>query len=180
MTLANGETLACDQLLLATGGCRAASAGELAVSLGHTLEPPVPSLFTFHIDTPWVRELSGVSVPSVAASVPETKLREQGALLLTHWGLSGPVILRLSAWGARVLHGLNYRFPLLLNWLPNLDAEKIATELRARARGPARPIDCQHSDCRRSRAACGNDWSLAAGIPPRNALGRLSRPPSTP
>lgn len=132
VTLANGETLACDRLLLATGGCRAAAAGELAASLGHTLEAPVPSLFTFHVDTAWVRELSGVSVASVAACVPETKLREEGALLLTHWGVSGPVVLRLSAWGARTLHALNYEFVLRLNWLPQLDAEKIASELRGR------------------------------------------------
>jgi hypothetical protein len=141
VTLASGETLACDRLLLATGGCRAAAAGELAVSLGHTLEAPVPSLFTFHVDTAWVRELSGVSVASVAASVPETKLREQGALLLTHWGVSGPVVLRLSAWGARILHALNYQFVVRINWLPHLDAEKIAAELsRRRMEQPSRLV----------------------------------------
>jgi predicted Rossmann fold flavoprotein len=140
VTLSNGTIMNCDRLLLATGGCRAASAGDLAVSLGHTLVPPVPSLFTFHVATPWIRELSGVSVP-VSASVPGTKLREQGDLLLTHWGLSGPVVLRLSAWGARVLHELEYRFPLRLNWLPELDAEKIAAELRVRREGqPARLV----------------------------------------
>src|SRR5437016_8158812 len=111
----NGETLMCDRVLLATGGCRTPSLGQLAVSLGHTLEPPVPSLFTFHIETPWLRELPGVSVESVEASVPEAKLRERGALLVTHWGLSGPVILRLSAWGARELHERNYRFRLRIN-----------------------------------------------------------------
>jgi predicted Rossmann fold flavoprotein len=141
LALANGESLPCDRLLLATGGCRAASAGELAVSLGHTLEAPVPSLFTFHIETAWVRELSGISVASVSASVPGTKLREQGALLLTHWGLSGPAILRLSAWWARVLHGFDYQFPLRLNWLPQLDAEEIAAVLRGRREAqPARLI----------------------------------------
>jgi predicted Rossmann fold flavoprotein len=141
LALSNGEALACDRLLLATGGCRAAAGGDLAVSLGHTLEPPVPSLFTFHVETAWVRELSGVSVASVTASAPGTKLREQGALLLTHWGLSGPVILRLSAWGARVLHEMNYQFSLLLNWLPQLDAEKIAAELRSRREAqPARMV----------------------------------------
>lgn len=132
VSLANGETLVCDRLLLATGGCRVAAAGELASSLGHTLEAPVPSLFTFHVDTAWVRELSGVSVASVAASVPGTKLREEGALLLTHWGVSGPVVLRLSAWGARILHALNYQFVLRLNWLPQLDADTIAAELGGR------------------------------------------------
>src|SRR5664279_2321546 len=105
LKLTGGETLECDRLLLATGGCRVPALGQLAASLGHTLEPPVPSLFTFHLDTPWVRELAGVTIEAVEASVPGTDLRERGALLLTHWGLSGPVILRLSAWGARELHG---------------------------------------------------------------------------
>jgi predicted flavoprotein YhiN len=122
----------CDKLLLATGGCRTPALGQLAVSLGHTLEPPVPSLFTFHIGTPWLRELAGVSVEMAEVSVPETKLRERGALLVTHWGLSGPAILRLSAWGARQLHELNYSFPLHVNWLPQLNVEKLATDLAAR------------------------------------------------
>jgi len=140
-TKRSGETPVCDRLLLATGGCRAAVAGQLAVSLGHTLEPPVPSLFTFHIATPWLRALAGISIGSVEVSVPLAKLRERGALLVTHWGLSGPVILRLSAWGARALHGLNYQFPLQVNWLPQLHAEAIATELKSRqAAQPARLV----------------------------------------
>ena len=94
----------CDKLLLATGGCRAAAAGQLAVSLGHTLEPPVPSLFTFQIESPWLRSLAGVSVELAEVSVPAAKLRERGPLLVTHWGLSGPAILKMSAWGARALH----------------------------------------------------------------------------
>jgi hypothetical protein len=135
------ETLVCDRLLLATGGCRAAVAGQLAVSLGHTLEPPVPSLFTFHIESPWLRSLAGISVGAVEVSVPPAKLRERGPLLVTHQGLSGPVILRLSAWGARALHGLNYRFPLQVNWLPQLHAEAIAAELKSRqAAQPARLV----------------------------------------
>ena len=76
-----------DKLLLATGGCRAAVAGQLAVSLGHTLVSPVPSLFTFQIESPWLRSLAGVSVPAEVA-VPAAKLRERGPLLVTHWGLS--------------------------------------------------------------------------------------------
>jgi predicted Rossmann fold flavoprotein len=129
LKLYDGEKISCDKLLLATGGCRAAAAGQLAVSLGHKLEPPVPSLFTFHIATPWLRELAGISVGSVEASVPAAKLRERGALLATHWGLSGPVILRLSAWGARELHGLDYKFSLFINWLPESNAEKISAQL---------------------------------------------------
>ncbi|HUK83661.1 MAG TPA: NAD(P)/FAD-dependent oxidoreductase [Verrucomicrobiae bacterium] len=141
LTLSGGETMTCGRLLLATGGCRTAAAGQLAVSLGHALEPPVPSLFTFHLETPWLRELAGVSVESVDASVPGTDLRERGALLVTHTGLSGPVILRLSAWGARELHGRDYRFPLHLCWLPHLSQEEIATELQwRRSQQPARLV----------------------------------------
>jgi predicted flavoprotein YhiN len=141
LTLSNGETLFCDRLLLATGGCRTAAAADLAVSLGHTLEPPVPSLFTFLLETPWLTELAGVSVESVDAFVLGTKLRERGALLVTHAGLSGPVILRLSAWGARELHERDYNFPLHLNWLPRLDADEIATELKwRRSQQPARLV----------------------------------------
>ena len=141
LNLTKGEKLSCDRLLLATGGCRAAVAGELAVSLGHTLEAPVPSLFTFHIETPWLRELAGISVEDVEAAIPAAKLRERGPVLVTHWGLSGPGILRLSAWGARVLHGLEYKFPLLVNWLPHLDAAQVDAVLNSRrASQPAKLV----------------------------------------
>ena len=135
------EKISCDRLLLATGGCRAAATGQLAVSLGHSLEPPVPSLFTFQIESPWLRALAGVSVEQAGLSVPGTGLRERGPLLVTHAGLSGPAVLRLSAWGARVLHDLDYRFPLRVNWLPALNAEHISRELNARrCSQPARLI----------------------------------------
>ncbi len=132
LSLSNGETMTCDRLLLATGGCRTPVLGALAVSLGHTLEPPVPSLFTFHINVPWLRELSGVSLEDVEVSVPDAGLRERGALLVTHWGLSGPAILRLSAWGARELNRLDYKFRLLINWLPRRSFEEITRELNSR------------------------------------------------
>jgi predicted flavoprotein YhiN len=131
-TSSEESPLVADRLLMATGGCRAAAMGQVAVSLGHTLEPPVPSLFTFHIETPWLRELAGVSVEDVAASLPGSGLQERGAVLLTHWGVSGPAILRLSAWGARELHRRDYRFPLRLNWLPRLGEEALGAELQAR------------------------------------------------
>jgi predicted Rossmann fold flavoprotein len=141
LSLTGGETLPCERLMLATGGCRAAAAGQLARSLGHTLEPPVPSLFTFHIAVPWLRELAGVSLETVEVSIPGLGLRERGALLVTHTGLSGPAILRLSAWGARALHGLNYRFPLRIHWLPHLDQEAVAAQLESRrAAQPARLV----------------------------------------
>ncbi|MGZ8920151.1 MAG: NAD(P)/FAD-dependent oxidoreductase [Limisphaerales bacterium] len=127
LTTSTGDSIACDKLLLATGGCRTPALGALAVSLGHTLEPPVPSLFTFHINVPWVKNLAGVSIPEAEASVPGTALRERGPLLFTHWGLSGPVILRLSAWGARALEQLDYKFPLRINWLGQSEDKILAT-----------------------------------------------------
>jgi predicted Rossmann fold flavoprotein len=136
-----GETFDCERLMLATGGCRAASAGQLAVSLGHTLVAPVPSLFTFHIPVPWLRELAGVSVDPVEVTLPGLRLRERGALLITHAGVSGPAILKLSAWGARELHEQKYQFALHVNWLPRLSADSIAAELESRrAAQPARFI----------------------------------------
>ena len=136
-----GEIIFCDRLLLATGGCRVAAAGQLAVSLGHTLEPPVPSLFTFHIESPWLRSLAGISVGAAEVSVPAARLRERGPLLVTHCGLSGPAILRLSAWGARALHKFNYQFPLQVNWLPLFHAEAIAAKLKShQAVQPARLV----------------------------------------
>ena len=141
LTFANGKKLPCDKLLLAIGGCRTPALGQLAVSLGHSLAAPVPSLFTFHIETPWLRALAGVSLENIEASVAEAKLRERGAVLLTHWGLSGPVILRLSAWGARELHEKNYQFALQINWLPQLNAEKLAAAFQTcRQSQPARFI----------------------------------------
>ncbi|HTB82937.1 MAG TPA: aminoacetone oxidase family FAD-binding enzyme [Candidatus Sulfotelmatobacter sp.] len=125
------ETIVCDKLLLATGGCRAAVAGQLAVTLSHTLATPVPSLFTFQIEVQWLRELAGVAVDA-EVSIPPIKLRERGPLLLTHWGLSGPAVLKLSAWGARELAALDYKFPLIVNWLPDSNAERIIAEFQKR------------------------------------------------
>jgi len=124
--LASGETFGAERLLLATGSSR--EAWEWAVALGHTLSPPVPSLFTFIVPDENLKKLSGISVEDVALAVEGTRLKERGPLLITHWGLSGPAVLRLSAWGARILCQKNYRFLLRINWVPALKPP----ELRAR------------------------------------------------
>jgi predicted Rossmann fold flavoprotein len=174
LTLSNGEKLVCDKLLMATGGCRTPALGQLAVSLGHTLEPPVPSLFTFHVRTPWLRELAGISLETAEASVPETKLREHGALLLTHWGLSGPAILRLSAWGARELHEKNYQFTLQINWLPHLTEEKLAAIFQARRKSnPAQLV--VNSPIAPLPARLWEQLVLAAGITRDTRWSALSR-----
>lgn len=164
----------CDSLLLATGGCRVPALGQLAVTLGHTLAPPVPSLFTFHLETPWVRSLAGVSVEAAEVSVPGTGLRERGALLLTHRGLSGPAILRLSAWGARELQGRGYRFPLQVNWLPHLDTEALAAALQSRRDAhPARLV--VNVPIAPLTARLWERLVLAAGIPGDTRWAALSR-----
>ncbi|MES1194859.1 MAG: aminoacetone oxidase family FAD-binding enzyme, partial [Opitutus sp.] len=109
VTLTNGETVDCDQLMLATGGNKSNAGLEIAARLGHTIEPPVPSLFTFHIDDPRLKELAGISVEEAVTAVRGTTLKERGPLLVTHWGLSGPAVLKLSAWGARTLHDCGYK-----------------------------------------------------------------------
>jgi predicted Rossmann fold flavoprotein len=134
------ETLHCDHVLLATGGTRTPALAALATNLGHTLEPPVPSLFTFHINVDWVKRLAGLSVPNAEASIPNTSLRERGPILFTHWGLSGPCILRLSAWGARDLEKFQYKFPLQINWLGQPE-DKVRAALDSLARAnPAKQI----------------------------------------
>jgi len=139
LRLSGGDTIACDRVLFAPGGARSETARALPLSAGHTLEPPVPSLFTFQIEAPWLTGLSGLSVDPAEVRIPETRLAERGPILLTHAGLSGPAILRLSAWGARILHGRAYRFPVEIDWFPDrtlaqLDAALIEIAARHGAR----------------------------------------------
>jgi hypothetical protein len=175
LALSNGETLGCEKLLLATGGCRTPALGQLAVSLGHSLEAPVPSLFTFHVAAPWLRELAGISLEHVEVAVPETKLRERGALLITHWGFSGPAILRLSAWGARALHELDYRFTLRVNWLPHLSDEGLAREFDARRNSQAARL-VVNAPVAPLPARLWEQIVIASGVPRETRWSALSRP----
>ena len=168
------EKLFCDKLLLATGGCRAAAAGQLAVSLGHTLDPPVPSLFTFQIESAWLRSLAGVSTDA-EVSVPAGKLRERGPLLVTHWGVSGPAVLRISAWGARVLHDLNYQFPLHINWLPIASPESIVQEFQARRESAGAKL-IVNVPLPPLTARLWEQLVLAAGVPRDARWSALTRP----
>jgi len=114
LALGNGDKLECKRLMLALGGCRAPAAGQLAVSLGHTLESPVPSLFTFHTAVPWLRELAGISVPSVDVSVPGSKLPRMWPVLITHTGLAGQQSsdFRLGSAGTAWNEAIDSRFDL--------------------------------------------------------------------
>jgi predicted Rossmann fold flavoprotein len=105
-----------DRVLIATGGTKGSAGQLIAAELGHTIETPVPSLFTFHIDDARIRGLEGLSVPAAGTSVAGTPLKDSGGLLITHWGMSGPAILKLSAWGARQLAERGYQFTLIVAW----------------------------------------------------------------
>jgi len=128
VTLKDGGVLTAEKLLLATGS--SPQAYTWAAALGHTLEVPVPSLFTFNVSDARLVGLAGVSVPSVRLLLEGTKLEQRGPLLITHWGLSGPAVLKLSAWGARELSRRDYHAPLLIDWLPDLHLEALRRTLR--------------------------------------------------
>ncbi|MGK7390524.1 MAG: NAD(P)/FAD-dependent oxidoreductase [Candidatus Cyclobacteriaceae bacterium M2_1C_046] len=115
ITTKNKKIIA-DVLLIATGS--APSIWKKLQEMSVKIEPPVPSLFTFNIKDPRIQELSGVAFDKVEVKITGTKLKEEGPLLITHWGLSGPAVLKLSAWGARDLAELNYRFDILINFIP--------------------------------------------------------------
>lgn len=129
--LQTGKTLHADRLLLATGS--SAQGWDWAVEMGHTLEAPVPSLFTFEVPDEALRALAGVSVPIAALQlqVGSETFRQQGPVLVTHWGLSGPAVLKLSAWGARALHDRQYQAALTVNWLPALPEAALREQLLA-------------------------------------------------
>lgn len=132
--------VACDRLLLTTGSSPAGH--RIARSLGHVIESPVPSLFTFNIADKRLHQLSGVAVDPVALRLKVDRqlekaskkkspsLTQTGPLLLTHWGVSGPAVLKLSAWGARELQQTKYRAQLTINWLPALTQEQVRAKLQ--------------------------------------------------
>lgn len=125
-----GDPFVCDRILLATGGGQSNRGFEIAQVLRHTIIPLVPSLFTFNIKDARLDDLQGISFSNVKVEILGTFLKNEGPLLITHWGLSGPAILKLSAWGARILHNLNYNFELRVNFLPNFSTEKLIAELK--------------------------------------------------
>lgn len=112
-----------DFVAITTGGSPKADGLSYIEALGHTIVPPVPSLFTFNIPGDPVRELMGVVVENAIVSLQGTNLKASGALLITHWGMSGPAILKLSSYGARLISEKQYRFTILVNWVhePNCD-----------------------------------------------------------
>ncbi|MCS4237391.1 BaiN/RdsA family NAD(P)/FAD-dependent oxidoreductase [Myroides odoratus] len=121
------ESMTCAQLVFTTGSNP--KIWQMMGELGHRLVEPVPSLFTFNIKDKRIQDLMGVSTEA-SIKVKGTKLEATGPLLITHWGMSGPGILRLSAWGARILAEKNYQFHIVVNWLPTVDREDLLEQLK--------------------------------------------------
>ncbi len=121
------ETFVAPTLVMATGSNP--KMWEMLAEMGHTIVPPVPSLFTFNIKDPRIKDLMGLSCLA-SVKVKGTKLEATGPLLITHWGMSGPGILRLSAWGARDLFAKNYQFVLEVNWLNDINTEECLDRLK--------------------------------------------------
>lgn len=130
------HAIICDQLLITTGSSQAI--WQHLQHLGHTIVPPVASLFTFNTKDTRLRDLAGISVPEVCVSAVGFDLQAEGPLLITHQGLSGPAVLRLSAWGARDLHDCNYRFSLLIQWTGRRTRAEVAAVLQEMKHAHAR------------------------------------------
>lgn len=123
----NGEPF--DKVIVATGGSPKASGFAWLEALGHSIEPPVPSLFTFNMPGAPIRSLMGASVSDAVVRIQGTKLQEKGPVLITHWGLSGPAVLKLSAWGARQLADRGYHFAVQVSWAGDTNAEAVGQVL---------------------------------------------------
>jgi predicted Rossmann fold flavoprotein len=128
--LSGDRVLEADAVAIACGGYPRSASFQWVRELGHTIEEPVPSLFTFNMPGNGITRLMGVSVPEAKVRVAGSKLQEKGPLLITHWGMSGPAVLRLSAWGARELAARGYAFTVLVNWTGELSESLVRERLQ--------------------------------------------------
>jgi len=123
----NSNSFKCTKLMLATGSNP--KVWSLLEKMGHQIVPAVPSLFTFNIQDPRIKDLAGIASEAEVKILNEN-LESSGPLLITHWGMSGPGILKLSAWGARQLNDLDYNFNIQVNWIPGNSASDLLEQLR--------------------------------------------------
>ncbi|MFT6501320.1 MAG: putative Rossmann fold flavoprotein [Crocinitomicaceae bacterium] len=124
------ETLVFDKVIVTTGGSPKRSGLDWLEKLGHQIEDPVPSLFTFNMPNESIRELMGIVIENPSVTIQGTKLKSDGPLLITHWGMSGPAILKLSAFGARILSEMNYEFKTQVNWINIQNTDLVLSELK--------------------------------------------------
>ncbi len=152
-----------DRMILATGSAKGGF--DIASKLGHTIQPPVPSLFTFNIPNFQLESIAGVSVDSVRLSLEGSKLFQEGPMLITHWGFSGPAALKLSAFGARFLAEKNYEIGLCVDWLPNFSVDELmallALENSTKKLGNIKSIPLPK---RLWKLLCGRENQLLSGM----------------
>ncbi len=133
LQFADGTNYVPDKILITAGGFPKADQYNWLTAMGHTIQLPVPSLFTFNIPGNKVTELMGVSVPNATIKITGSKITQSGPLLITHWGMSGPAVLKTSAIGARELADRNYHFTILVNWLfdvTDIDLREMLHDIR--------------------------------------------------
>ena len=161
LEISNDESLTADYVCIASGGFPKASMFEWLTKLGHSVEEPVPSLFTFNMPQHPITKLMGVSVPNATVRVIGAKLIQLGPLLITHWGLSGPAILKLSAWGAREFASKGYNFSILVNWLTDYTEQQLAEKIQSIrfeiASPPSLPGAPEAPDCPKISPGCAGE-----------------------
>ncbi len=123
----NSQTF--DKVIVSTGGSPQRKGLDWLEALGHKIEEPVPSLFTFNMPFEPITKLMGIVVENALVNIQGTKLRADGSLLITHWGMSGPAILKLSSFGARILSEMNYNFKVQVNWVNEANNEIVVEQL---------------------------------------------------
>lgn len=128
--LNNSDTFTADYVCIASGGFPKLQQFDWLKGTDHAIVAPVPSLFTFNMPKHPITELMGVVVPEATIKIQSTKLKNTGPLLITHWGMSGPCVLKLSAWGARELQERNYDFTIHVNWLNDAKEHEVKDELQ--------------------------------------------------
>lgn len=140
--ITDGENIECNKVIVTTGGAPKEEQFNWLKTLGHEIIEPVPSLFTFNLPNHPLTELSGVAVNPAKVKIPELKLETSGPLLITHWGFSGPSVLRLSSFGARLIAEKNYHFEIQISWLNDKKEESCRNELmNIKAANPNRQVN---------------------------------------
>lgn len=142
LALANGDRISCAKLIVAAGGSPKLENMQWLKELGHEIIEPVPSLFTFNIPNESLNELTGISVNPAKVKIADTKFEFSGPVLITHWGLSGPAVLKLSSFAARYLAEKEYKFSVQLNWLNDKKDEACRNELmNVKAANPHKQVN---------------------------------------
>lgn len=125
VTTTDGDVLTCDYVCIATGGNPQSGGIEIARTMGHQITPQIPSLFSFQTDNPTLSQLAGISVANVRITLPELNMHQTGDILITHRGISGPAVIRLSSMAAREIHDKKYDFTCRINWCEDQNIEDL-------------------------------------------------------